>query len=207
MLMHTAYRGSRMLQIYMHTYCIKHARTRSHAHPHVWTTFCTQNITYSYMHIHFKYCILRPLLSFCSHEDSRRDDALLFWPHIDLKVLKDRGDSHSGPCGLYSAANRDTCCKSAKLLLCSASVWLNLLVWKQGSLPEHTWPVNRWTARLAPITVPHCIISKWTDLYIKIQTTTYSGQAPLKASALRWIKSSDRMMDNPHMRAGPDSVR
>lgn len=56
---------------------------------------------------------------------------------------------------------------------------------KQGALPEHTCPLNPWTARLAPITVPQCIISKWNDLYIKIQTTTYSGQVPLKASALR----------------------
>lgn len=66
-----------------------------------------------------------------------------------------------------------------------------------------------WTqaTRLPLISVPQCIISKYSDLYIKIHTTTtYSGQDPLKASVQCWIKSTDRMMDNPNMRAGPGSV-
>lgn len=201
MLMCTAYRGSHMLQIYMHAYCIymhksKHILSSASTHVHH-----RQNCTHT-----INYCILLSLFSSCAQEDSWM---LFCFDHsIDFKVLRHCGESHFlDPVFFTPHQNRYTCFKSTRLLLCCASVWLNPAVWKQGALPEHTCPLNSWTARLAPITVPQCIISKWTDLYIKIQTTTYSGQAPLKASALRWIKRSDRMMDNPHLRAGPDSVR
>lgn len=106
----------------------------------------------------------------------------------------------------FNLYQTDACFKSTRVLLCCASVWLNPAVWEQGALPKHTCPLDPRTAKLAPITVPQCIISKWIDLYIKIQTT-YSGQVPLKASPLCWIKSSDRMMDNPHTLAGPDVLK
>ena len=72
---------------------------------------------------------------------------------------------------------------------------------EQGAASPGLWPSAQRGPRQPPL--PQCIISKWTDLYIKVQTTSYSGQAPVKASAPRWIKSIDRMMDNPRIRAGP----
>lgn len=189
--MHAAYTQK---HTYSHTVCIHTHGCNIDKMAHIHTCIHTK-ILYSVLII-FILCSGRLL------------DALLFrLQYWFLSVTKLWGVALSAPCVLHSAPNRYTCFKSTRLLLCCASVWLNPAVWEQGTLPDHTCPLNPWTARLAPITVPQCIISKWTDLYIKIQTTTYSGQVPLKASALRWIKSSDRMMDNPHMRAGPDSVR
>lgn len=101
-----------------------------------------------------------------------------------LKCCKLWGVTLPGPRVLCSAPNRYMCSKGKQAVVLSCPVWLSPAVWEQGALPEYTWPLNPRTARRAPITVPQCIISKQTDLYIKTQTTTYSGQVPLKASAL-----------------------
>lgn len=98
-----------------------------------------------------------------------------FDPSIDFVVLKHCGESHiSGSCTTQMHVVR-------ALGRCSAV--LEPAVWKRGALPKHTCPPDPRTARLAPITAPQCVISKWIDLYIKIQTTTYSGQVASKASA------------------------
>lgn len=159
--MHTAYTQNTHIQysILPHTDAMQ---TKWHTLIHAYTLKCM------YLYV---------LFSSCGQGDCWM--LLLFrLQYWFLRVTKLWGAALSAPCVLYSTPSRYTCFKSTGLLLCCASVWLNAVVREQGTLPEPTCPLNPRTARLAPITVPQCIISKWTDLYIKYKQQLIQVKSP-----------------------------
>lgn len=112
--------------------CILHMHKGTHKY----------NIQYVYvcagMHAYIQILYLFSLLLSCAQGDWMR---FCFDYSIDLKVLNHCGELHFQVLLFFTLHQIEKHFKSTRLLLCS-SVWLNPVVWKQGTLPEHTCTLN-----------------------------------------------------------------